>query len=247
MKRFFMIIVLLCASLITIAQDIIVKKDGSTIQSKIIQTNGTVIWYKEWSNQNGPVYSIDKSEVDSINYQNELITNQTDPQSMGSGSGKMERVGRNLILNGRKLSDEEVLALVGQENYETYLSAKKQIGVGRAFTPVFWLSLGATTALFITAEIYSDKHHIGNYSYTTPNAGLRALGYITGSIADVSLPLMCVFKGIGKGRMSWVADEYNRNKSVSAFSYQISPSIMKYNMMESHDNLGMGLTISLNF
>lgn len=234
------------------AQDVIVKKDGTTIQSKVMEINGNEIRYKKWSNQDGPMYTISRSEVNSINYQNgevELITGGTNAsQSSWLMNGRMERDGRDLILNGRELSSEEVLSLVGQENYETYLSARKQIGVGRAFTPVFWASLGATIGLIASAYIFEERYYYyGSHYYYGPNEGLLLAGYITGAVADVSLPLMCIFKGIGKGRMNWVADEYNRNGSASAFSYQISPSIMKCNSLESQNNLGLGLTFSMNF
>lgn len=254
MKKLSFFIVLFCASLVSMAQDVIVKIDGSTIQSKVMEINGTEIRYKKWSNQDGPMYSINRSEVNSINYQNgevELITSGTDvKQSLGLTKGRMERNGRDLVLNGKELSSEEVLSLVGQENFETYLSARKQIGVGRAFTPVFWVSLGATIGLIASAYMFEDRYNevvvrYGSYYYYGPNESLLLAGYITGAVADVSLPLMIIFKSIGKGRMNWVADEYNR--TAGAFSYKISPSIMKCNSVESQNNLGLGLTFSMNF
>ena len=251
MKKLSIIIVLLCASLVSIAQDVIVKKDGTTIQSKVMEINGNEIRYKKWSNQEGPMYSISRSEVNSINYQNgevELITSGTDvKQSLGLTNGRMIRDGRDLVLNGRELTAEEVRELVGEQNYQTYLGARKQIGVGRAFTPVFWVSLGATVALIASAYIYPDVYYSYGYYYEEPSSALLLAGSVTGVVADVSLPLMCIFKGIGKGRMNWVADEYNRNGSASAFSYQFSPSIMKCNSVESQNNLGLGLTFSVSF
>ena len=52
------------------AQDIIVKKDGSTIMSKVLEVNQNEIKYKKHSNQNGPIYTISKSDILSINYEN---------------------------------------------------------------------------------------------------------------------------------------------------------------------------------
>ena len=72
------------------------------------------------------------------------------------------------------------------------------------------------------------------------------IGYIPAIVADVSLPLMCIFKGIGKGRMSWVADEYNK-QSQSSVSYNLSPSIMHCEAMSGQANLGFGMTFSINF
>lgn len=52
------------------AQDVIVKKDGSTILSKVLEVNTSDIKYKKFSNQNGPTYTINKSEILAINYEN---------------------------------------------------------------------------------------------------------------------------------------------------------------------------------
>ena len=52
------------------AQDVIVKKDGSTILSKILEVNTSDIKYKKYSNLDGPTYTILKAELLSINYKN---------------------------------------------------------------------------------------------------------------------------------------------------------------------------------
>ena len=239
-KRLLMLLLLSLSLGVAMAQDVIVKKDGSTILSKVLEISETEIKYKKWSNQDGPMYTISRNEVNSINYQNgelELITNGTNAnQSFGFTNGKMERVGRELVLDDRELSDEEILSLVGQENYETYLSARTQIGIGRAFTILFGGSLGATILLALTLNGGGIDHQ-----------NILAAAIVTGTVTDVSFPLMLIFKGIGKGRMNWVADEYNKNGRASAFSYQLSPSILKCNSMESQNSLGLGLTFSINF
>ena len=52
------------------AQDVIVKHDGSTILSKVTEISVTEVKYKKFSNQNGPTYSIQKSDIQAINYEN---------------------------------------------------------------------------------------------------------------------------------------------------------------------------------
>ena len=69
MKKFLLLIVAI-ATLQAYAQDVIVKTDGSTILSKVLEVNTNDIKYKKHSNPNGPTYTINKSEVLSINYQN---------------------------------------------------------------------------------------------------------------------------------------------------------------------------------
>ena len=52
------------------AQDVIVKRDGSTILSKVTEVGVNEVKYKKFSNQDGPFYSILKSDIMSINYEN---------------------------------------------------------------------------------------------------------------------------------------------------------------------------------
>ena len=51
-------------------QDIIVKKDGNTIVSKVLEVSDTQVKYKKASNLDGPTYTINISELVGINYQN---------------------------------------------------------------------------------------------------------------------------------------------------------------------------------
>ena len=61
-----------------VSQDVILKKDNTTVLSKVLEVTSTEIKYKKWSNQDGPTYSISRSEVTSINYQNGDVEKFTD-------------------------------------------------------------------------------------------------------------------------------------------------------------------------
>ena len=52
------------------AQDVIMKNDSTTIESKVLKIDQNVIEYKKWSNPDGPIYTISTSDVISITYQN---------------------------------------------------------------------------------------------------------------------------------------------------------------------------------
>ena len=69
MKQLLMFLFLLC-SVSASAQDVIVKKDGSTILSKVLEVGQNEIKYKKHDNLDGPTYTISKSELQAINYQN---------------------------------------------------------------------------------------------------------------------------------------------------------------------------------
>lgn len=78
------VVVLAMFSFIAHAQDVIVKKDGNTIASKVIEITSSEIKYKKFSNQNGPTYIIGKNEVNYINYENgerETITSSSNLNS----------------------------------------------------------------------------------------------------------------------------------------------------------------------
>lgn len=69
MKKLLLCILSLLPTFIE-AQDVIVKKDGSTIISKILEVNSSEVKYKKYSNLDGPVFVINKSEIQVINYEN---------------------------------------------------------------------------------------------------------------------------------------------------------------------------------
>ena len=164
------------------------------------------------------------NETETINVSNQLTLSTL-------AGGHMERDGRHLTLDGRQLLDSEVKQLVGSQNFETYLGAQKQITTGNVFMGVFIGTAAAAAAIMVTGA-------------ATDNMDLVYLGYIPAIAADVSLPLWIVFSSIGKGRMNWVANEYNNSKSVS---FNLSPSVMRCNTMPDQANLGVGMTFSVNF
>ena len=52
------------------AQDVIVKKDGSTVECRVEKVSSTDVTYKLWTDLQGSSYIIDKSLVSAINYEN---------------------------------------------------------------------------------------------------------------------------------------------------------------------------------
>ena len=72
----------LCASIMCLAQDIIIKQDKTEIKSKVSEITETAIKYKKWENTDGPLYSISKTEVFMILYSNgqrEIINQENKP------------------------------------------------------------------------------------------------------------------------------------------------------------------------
>lgn len=55
------------------AQDIIHRNNGKKIESKIIEINSNEIKYKDFYNQDGPIYTLDKKFINQIVFQNGTI------------------------------------------------------------------------------------------------------------------------------------------------------------------------------
>lgn len=69
-KQILSLLFFLATVLVSTAQDMITKRDGSEIPSKVTEVTTQEIKYKRWDNQSGPIYGIDKKEVLFIKYEN---------------------------------------------------------------------------------------------------------------------------------------------------------------------------------
>lgn len=232
-KRLFITLFLLCLAGIATAQDVIVKKDQSTVMSKVLEITSTEIKYKKWNNQDGPTYSINRSEVLSINYENgevEDFSNSTNQPNtvqqpvQSTDGGYMEFLSNRLKLNGKILTDEEVKGLVDEENYQIYLKGKRDDLIQDLCMAGSLLELSGACL----CAIY-DKHDLS-----------IALLVISGA----SFVGWLFFDGVDE--MKQVATEYNYRHG-NSYSFNISPSLMNCGTPQSPNNHCLGLTISMNF
>ena len=67
----------------TFAQDIIILKNGSSVDGKVIEIDENSVRYKKQNNPDGPTYSVKKESVNEIRYKNgtKEILNQAKPTS----------------------------------------------------------------------------------------------------------------------------------------------------------------------
>ncbi|MBQ7427685.1 MAG: hypothetical protein IJV20_10625 [Prevotella sp.] len=90
MKQFLVLFLFLCSASV-FAQDVIVKKDGSTIVCRVVALTSSEIVYKKWSDLNGPNYVMNRSDASAINYQNgkkvnlSEVTNLYQPHNQNDG------------------------------------------------------------------------------------------------------------------------------------------------------------------
>lgn len=70
MKKFTLLVAMIATALAVKAQDLIVMRNADEIQAKVLEISPKSVTYKRWINLDGPTYTISKSEVFYIKYQN---------------------------------------------------------------------------------------------------------------------------------------------------------------------------------
>ncbi len=70
MKKFLFLTLSLFVALPLFAQDMIVRRDGSVVQAKIMEVSSSEIKYKRHSNPDGPLFTLKTTEIVSVNYEN---------------------------------------------------------------------------------------------------------------------------------------------------------------------------------
>lgn len=89
MKRFSILLILLCVAVLSFAEDIIILKSSNKIEAIIQEVSKNEIKYKKASNVNGPTFTISTSEVSSIVYSNgDVQVFSKDNQQQGNNNHK---------------------------------------------------------------------------------------------------------------------------------------------------------------
>jgi hypothetical protein len=116
-----------------LSQDLITKKSGEDIQSKILEVGTTEIKYKKFDNQNGPIFTILKSELLMVRYENgtkDLFNEDKKPEKIASSSSK-----------------NNDLFIKGQTDASRYYKGYKGAGTGTLITGLVSPLLGLIPAI----------------------------------------------------------------------------------------------------
>jgi len=244
-KKYLLMLLLWTLSFgVMMAQDVIVKKDGSTIIAKVEEIGSSEIKYKKWSNLEGPTYSVSRSDIASINYQNGEVERFSDVTTVNTNTndqpihvgGKMAVLPQKkkclLTLNGNKLSENEIKSLLGNDAYEEYLSGNRLWRASRPFEIITFVCI-VPTVVGLTV----------GYGYK--NYGLISMGWTS---LGTMIPCMIVDVALGRSGFNKINDvvtEYNDNNN-KPVSLHFSPSIISAEQFGQSD-LGLGMTFSITF
>ena len=116
------------------AQDIIVMRDGSIVQSKVTEITSSEVKYKKYSNLDGPLYTIDKSTILAINYENgeKETFEMTEQQPAKAGGDNGQGVAMEIPVE----TDADNEAIV--KSYSTPVEFVTEKGIGKDSKAVLW-------------------------------------------------------------------------------------------------------------
>lgn len=113
--KFMLLVMFFCFSSTIMAQDIIVKKDGSTIKAKVEKVTDMVVEYKKFTNLTGPTYTVKIEELLSINYENgerDVFGKSETVKETTDNKVETTEFTENVFNNGNKrMSDADLLNL----------------------------------------------------------------------------------------------------------------------------------------
>lgn len=165
-KKLIMLIVLLFGFMTGMAQDIIVKKDGSSLSGKVVEVTDTHVKYHKADNPDGPLYSILISDLVRINYDN----GATDVFSEGTPMS---------VLQGATgdVKDSDLLKMYNMKNNDMALPKKLKltgyIGGG--------LLVGIGIGLFSTSLTYGAwESEYKPFLYSGIGLTVLGAGWMTG-------------------------------------------------------------------
>lgn len=99
MNRLMALAAVCCGFASAAAQDVIVKKDGTTILAKVIAVGNDVVEYKKHSNLNGPTYKVNVDKLLSVNYEN------GEKDTFESAAESPAAVGSDVVSFGKSSAD----------------------------------------------------------------------------------------------------------------------------------------------
>ena len=106
-------------------QDIITKKDGTDIQARILEITTSEVKYKKFSNIDGPIFTLPKSEILTVRYENgenEVFSENNKPVTLNT--------------------DNEVVLGMRYRDYKDFYDTRNYVSQpGDPYTP-FWIGFG---------------------------------------------------------------------------------------------------------
>ena len=198
------------------AQDVIVKKDASSIVAKVLSISETEVEYKTWDNLEGPTYKISIGSLMSISYQNgktetfgttiersPLVLYQ--PPYGDRPITKIYADGNELhdSYSKRELSDDNALQLLGYQDYYNYIDAKEAFQCAKSDFIAGGVLLGTGAPVLIAGLVISREMATNTSNAMCLGGGAFSLFGVLG------LAMGTAFRAKAIRRMNDVVNRFN--------------------------------------
>jgi len=216
-KVLFLALCIIAISCNCLAQDIIVTKDARKINAKVTEVNVDNIRYKNFDNQDGPVYTLLKSDIASIVYQNGQVDTFSSESPKPATSNQMPR--QTVTANNRTQIESSGNLLTDMQTYSPALYSQYRSGKKTSTTGLIFTGIGGAASItgVIILAACSDN----------PEA-------VTGGSATIVIGSLCLTAGIpflivGGSKKSRAIGTFNRQ-------YQLSQSASPHFQFNVYSN-----------
>jgi hypothetical protein len=184
------------------AQDLLKLKSGKELKVNIVEEGTSIIKYRDYQDPSGPVYSIGRDKVDSIEYKKggkgkqeaKAITQakdtikNTDASVKSDMSPQLTTKGRTVYLDGVAQSSRSIRLLMEDqpEALKTFESGKKMFTASNACPMIALIITFAASQSINDMTEQSDKLRVG-IPVLTVDAALIVAGIILSSKGKVKL------------------------------------------------------------
>lgn len=200
MKKAFILITMLFGSIgMACAQDIITTKDGSDIQARILEVTNSEVKYKRFSNLEGPTFTISKSDILIVRYENgenEVFKESDNVQQNQYNQRNYQQAPRRGYYNPNGMNtDAEIWEGMRYREYAPYYNHKYYVKqLGDPYSPV-WCGI-ASAIIPGLGECIAGEWGIGLGTFGL-NVGLSLISNVC--FAEENYTLGYVFYGCALG------------------------------------------------
>lgn len=197
-------------------QDIITKKDGSDIQAKVLEVGVNDVQYKKFNNQDGPSFTIAKSDILMITYENgERDVFSESNNKLPEGIMTLDAWTGRLSINGMNIDKKSTFRYFSPETEALYKS-------GDALSTVGEILIGAGCGAAL-------GYLISSYAMTR-TAGNGVMYAVCGGVVAAGIPMLVV----GLNKINTAIADYN-----TKHGYASCPPEVNFGLQ----NNGIGLAL----
>lgn len=222
MKQLLVMLLFLCSASVS-AQDVIVKKDGSMVNCRVVELTESEIVYKKWSDLNGSNYVMERSAASAINYQNGKKVNLSEATNLYKPNNQNDGV--------QQYNDRALLAMDAASHNYTPAKAKKLKIIG-------WIG-GPVLAAFGVALISAGDHEY--FGFNSSDETLAGVGFIGLGAAWTTTFLIAANHEKKKAQMLQSLIIYQYGFKLNNGSYLTAGIDMLSDRTTNNNTLGLGI------